>query len=215
MIVSHITVLFVTFGHLSIGKSAAKFLETSIEGCTNQSFSSDIAKPSTPMLLTLSNHQPIVVDRWTQNVTSSTEVPMAHIEGGFMHSIFSVSYMYYAFFGTAITVVVGMLVSLVTQSDSDAYDSKYIHPVVYKITKLIPGYGHLFSDEHQTIQIKNSTLRETQEVQVQPQINLAFDMKSEESEENSGQLFKSNIIYKADICTKQTENENYKKLEEV
>lgn len=215
MLVSHVVILFVTFGHLSIDKSTKQFLETSIDGCTNQSFSSDIVKPQTPMLFSFTNHQPIVVDRWTQNLTTTTEIPSVHMEESWMHSIFSVSYMYYAFFGTAITVLVGMLVSLITQSESDAYDSKYIHPVVYKITKLFPGSDHLFSDERQPIQIKNSTLKESQEIQVQPQVNLAFDMKSEQIEENSSQLFKSNIIYKAELCTKSTEAENYKKLEEV
>jgi hypothetical protein len=187
-------------------------METSIEGCTNQSFSSDIEKPQTSMLFSFANHQPIVVDRWTQNLTTTTEVPRVQTDESFLHGVFSVSYMYYAFFGTAITVLVGVAVSLITQSESDAYDSKYIHPVVYKLTKLIPGYDHLFSDERQPIQIKNSTLKESQEIQVQPQVNLAFDMKSEQIEENSSQLFKSNIIYKAELCT---EAENYKKLDEV
>lgn len=215
MLVSHIVVLFVTFRHLSIDKSGTQFLETSIDGCTNQSFSSDIVKPQTPMLFSFSNHQPIVVDRWTKNLTTTTEIPSVQTDQSFMHGIFSISYMYYAFFGTAITVLVGMLVSLITQSESDAYDSKYIHPVVYKITKLFPGYDRLFSDERQPIQIKNTTLKESQENSVQPQINLAFDMKSEQIEENSSQLFKSNIVYKTELCTKSTEAENYKKLEDV
>lgn len=215
MIASHVIVLFVTFGHLSSGKTGKIFLETSNEGCTNQSFSSDIEKPSTPMLFSFSNHQPIVINRWAQNFTTTTAAPKT--DEGFVDGVFAVSYMYYAFFGTAITVLVGMLVSLLTQSDADAYDSKYIHPCVYKITKYIPGYGHLFSDERQTIQIKNTTLKESQDIQVQPQDNLAFDMKSEQIEDNSSQLFKSNIIYKAELCAKPStsENENYKKLEEV
>lgn len=205
MVVSHLMILFVTFGHLSIDKTSVQFLETSIEGCTNQSFSSDIQKPLTPMLFSLSNHQPIIVDRWTQNITTTTEIPSLQRDESLMDGIFSISYMYYAFFGTTITVFVGIIVSLITQSESDAYDSKYVHPAVYKITKLIPGYDHLFSDERQPIQIKNSTLKESLEIEVQPQVNLAFDMKSEQIEENSSQLFKSNIIHK----------ENYKKLEEA
>lgn len=219
MIVSHVTVLFVTFGHLSISKNV-EFLDTSIEGCTNQSFSSDIVKPSTPMLLSLSNHQPIIADKWSQNVTSDMPLTSNAVDESIMHSLFSISYMYYAFFGTLITVVVGCIVSLLTLSESDAYDSKYIHPVIYRITKFIPGYGRLFSDEQPTTQIKTSTLRESHEVQIQqPQVNLAFDMKSEEAgskDDNPSPLFKSNIIQKSELNLKpSTENEKYKKLEEV
>lgn len=215
MIVSHVTVLFVTFGYLSISKNV-QFLDTSIEGCTNQSFSSYIVKPTTPMLLSLSNHQPIIADKWTQNVTSDLSLNSNVADEGVMHSLFTVSYMYYAFFGTMITVLVGCIVSLLTLSDSDAYDSKYIHPVVYKITTYVPGYGRLFSDEQQTTQIKTSTLKESSnEIQIQqPQLNLAFDMKSEEmtsNDEKPSPLFQSNIIYKSDLHV----NEKYKKLEDV
>lgn len=215
MIVSHITILFVTFGHLSLTRIPT-FLETSIEGCTNQSFSSDLEKPSSPMLLTFSTNKPIIIDNW--NATTIEELNLMSDES-LMNSIFSISYMYYAFFGTLITVVVGILVSLITISENDAYDSKYIHPVVYKAIQYVPGYGQLFSDERPVIQIKTSTLKESQEAQrEQSQVNHAFDMRSEEMSEmvNDEKLFKSSIIYKPELYVKPTvESENYKKLEEV
>jgi hypothetical protein len=164
------------------------------------------------MLLTLSQHKPIVVEKWMQNVTQSSEEIGQH----FMHDVFSVSYMYYSFIGTMITVVVGMIVSLLTMSKNDAYDSKYIHPLVYKITKLIPGYDRLFSNEQLlTSQIKTSTLKEqstpsSSETSSHGEFNHAFDIKSEQTEDIK---FKSNIIsIKTDLSLQP---EKYKKLEEV
>lgn len=208
MIVSHITVLFVTFGHLSIDKSV-QFLETSIAGCTNQSFSSDLTKPTTSMLLSFSNHQPIIVDKWSQNVTTEVPIVSSQHDDSLMHTLFSVSYMYYAFFGTLITVVVGIVVSLLTMSKNDAYDSKYIHPVVYKVTKLFPGSEQLFSNEDPLTEIPTSSLKESQVPQ--SVVNLAFDMKSEEilaSQEKPSVIYNSNITYNSEKNFKAVESEH-------
>lgn len=211
MIVSHITVLFVTFGHLSIDTSV-QFLETSIAGCTNQSFSSDLIKPTSSMLLSFTNHQPIIVEKWSQNVTTEVPIVSSQQDESFMNGLFSVSYMYYAFFGTLITVVVGMVVSLLTMSKSDAYDSKYIHPVVYKMTKLIPGSGRLFSNEEPLTEIPTSSLKESQETRVpQSVVNLAFDMKDEEmlaKQEKPSVIYNANITYNSEKIVKAVESEH-------
>lgn len=41
--------------------------------------------------------------------------------------------MYYSLLGTVITVLVGYIVSICTQSPDDAYDSNLIHPTIYKL----------------------------------------------------------------------------------
>lgn len=135
----------------------------------------------------------------------------------FPQSVFTISYMYYSLFGTCITVVVGMIVSLLTRSESDAYDSKYIHPGVYRITKLFPGSEKLFSNEHPATDIKNSSLKEP----IEQHFNSAFDAKSEEitssdevfkEDEIVSAKFKSNLIYNSDLDIPRVEN--YKKLSE-
>lgn len=213
MITSHIVILFVTFGHLTLEKNV-QFLETSIEGCTNESFSSDIVKPTSPMFITLAQHKPIEVSRWIdrQDLMSTTPPPVSD-NSEFPNNIFAISYMYYSLFGTLITVGVGMLVSLLTRSESDAYDSKYIHPVVYKMARWFPGYEKLFSIEHSATDIKNSSLKEPSE----QHYNSAFDSKSEEinsssSKEDDINKFKTNITYKSELDIHRVEN--YKKLSE-
>lgn len=214
MIASHIVILTVTFGHLTIDKTV-EFLDTSIEGCTNETFSSGIMKPSGPMFISLAQHKPIEVSRWIdrQELMSTTESPVIDNDG-FTQSVLKISYMYYSLFGTLITVVVGMIVSLLTYSKDDAYDSKFIHPCVYKIAKWFPGADKLFSNE---TDIKNSSLKEP----VEQHCNPAFDGKSEDIKTNevsshdddeSNSKFKSNIIYKSEMDIQRVEN--YKKLSE-
>lgn len=106
-----------------------------------------------------------------------------------------------------------MLVSLLTRSESDAYDSKYIHPVVYKMARWFPGSEKLFSIEHSATSIKNSSLKEPTE----QHYNSAFDSKSEEintsaSKEDDINKFKTNITYKSELDIQRVEN--YKKLSE-
>lgn len=206
MIVSHITVLTITFGHLTIDNSV-EFLETSIDGCTNDSFSSGIVKPSSAMFLQLSQYRPIEVSSYIDrqlNLETTTAAPTQDLSQ-FPQNVFAVSYMYYSLFGTLITVFVGMAVSLLTQSEADSYDSKFVHPVVYKMAKWFPDAGKLFTDERLTTEIKNSPLKEPRE----QHFNEAFDTKSEIIKENDTSNFKSNIIYKNDDCV-----EKYKKLSE-
>lgn len=214
MIVSHVIIIFVTFGHLSIDKTSVTFLETSIEGCTNQSFSSDITRPTESMLLSLSHNKPIVVKNWIENVTdyaSSTIMPQtdAPFYQEFLNSIFSISYMYYSLFGTTITVVVGIVVSLLTTSKDDAYESKYVHPVISRFTKKFSGHSKLFSDEqHLTIAVKNENLKDINEHD-----NHAFDMKSEEGPGgiSNNSNYKENIV----IVQNTSDAEKYRKFDEV
>lgn len=209
MIASHIIVLTITFGHLTVDKSV-EFLETSIEGCTNESFSSGIVKPSSAMFIQLSQHRPIEVSSYIDrqlNLETTTAAPTQDLSQ-FPQNLFAVSYMYYSLFGTLITVFVGMAVSLLTQSEADAYDCKFVHPIVYKMAQWFPGYGKLFSEERTKTEIKNSPLKESRE----QHFNEAFDTKSESIKDSDGNNFKSNIIYKNDLNNDCVEK--YKKLSE-
>lgn len=217
MIVSHTVILFVTFGHLTIDKSV-QFLETSIEGCTNETFSSQIIKPTSSMMLSLAQQKPIEVSKWMekQDFTLNTQSTPPPDYSHFPQNIFAISYMYYSLFGTCITVLVGMVVSLLTLSEADAYNSKYIHPVILRVSKWFPGSEKLFSDDrNEETQIKNTSLKEP----IEQHFNVAFDDKSEDilsnsqvhnENDNNNDKFKKNLIYKTELHPV----ENYKKLSE-
>ena len=171
------------------------------------------------MFISLSQYKPIEVSNDymmnKQQAFSTTPAPFQDTSQ-FPQNVFAISYMYYSLFGTCITVFVGMVVSLFTQSEADAYDSKFIHPMVYRIAKWFPGSSKLFSNEHSEPDIKNSSLKEPRE----QHFNSGFDIKSEElsteafkeNEINNSVKFKSNIIYKSDLEKHRVEN--YKKLSE-
>lgn len=219
MIVSHIVILSVTFGHLTQDKSV-QFLETSIAGCTNESFSSEIQKP-TSSLFTLNHQTPIEIFTWIGNETTSTfNPPKATSDNGmFTQNLFAISYMYYSLFGTLITVSVGMIVSLLTLSKSDAYDSKFIHPWIYKLTKLLPASSALFTnDEKISIDVKILSYGSNSKQSMERE-NPAFDIRSEEIYNASCKCepnilnFKSNIVFKSDKSIIPP-IENYKKINE-
>lgn len=213
MIMSHLIILSITFGHLQSDKSV-QFLDTSIAGCNNDTFSSDIQAPAMSVLINLSHNNPIVVDHWMENSTmiaaQSSSAPLKDL----LNEIFSISYMYYSCIGTCITVVIGSIVSLLTLSKDDAYESKYVHQFIFKLAKVFPGHCYLFSDENQlTGSLKKNSLKEKSRVIVEHD-NYAFDIKSEESKDNS--LNSSNITHVVpDIHSQLPESEKYRKLEEV
>lgn len=210
MIVSHITILTVTFGHLSIDRTK-QFLPTSIDGCTNETFSSELVKPMSSMVLSLIKEKPIEID--SAYMFRETQSPVTPPDNSsFPQNVFAVTYMYYSLFGTLITVFVGIIVSLFTRSESDCYESKYIHPLILRITKWFPGHESLFTDvKAQSSENKASEIREQH-------INEAFVNEEslpstqtfQENETNNGK-FKSNILYKSEFSSQ----ENYKKLSEV
>lgn len=227
MIVSHIIILFVTFGHLTIDQTAGKFLETSIDGCTNQSFSSDITKPTESMILSLARNKPIIVDHWTESLEySSTITPEANptIFKEFVNHIFSISYMYYSFFGTCITVLVGIVVSLFTMSKKDAYEPKYVHPFIHKLAKMLPGHQILFIDELQgPLPEEGKTFRNPPPY-TNEHVNYGYDNDNDEKIKDTtekrniseeGNNLNINIVYSASNIKQSHEAEKYRKLADV
>lgn len=131
MILSHIVILTMTFGHLVVDQTSGGLMETSIDGCTNDSFSRHFWE-------------------WNGNVTLLNDKPEA--ESANPPYIFNISYMYYSLFGTSITVIVGILVSIFTASKNDAFESKYVHPLVYKIAKKFKGHKRIFLEERESME---------------------------------------------------------------
>uniref|UniRef100_A0A1A9VTC1 Uncharacterized protein n=1 Tax=Glossina austeni TaxID=7395 RepID=A0A1A9VTC1_GLOAU len=52
---------------------------------------------------------------------------------------YSISYMYYSLIGTALTVIIGIIGSYLTQDPKDMYDAKLLHPIVFKLYQHFPG----------------------------------------------------------------------------
>lgn len=62
--------------------------------------------------------------------------------------IFNITYMYYAFIGASVTVVVGIIVSVLTKSDADKYDHKLLHPAILKIWSWVGNPKGLNDEVH-------------------------------------------------------------------
>ncbi|XP_050099380.1 sodium-coupled monocarboxylate transporter 1 isoform X1 [Anopheles aquasalis] len=136
MLFSHVITLWITFGSLTVSKEVV-LLPTTIEGCTNDTFSSGITKPTKSWLLA---NTPLEVESDFPYLDTTSTVPSPTDTGlGFPQSLYSVSYMYYSLIGTFLTVAIGTLVSVLTSHEDDAYDRKLLHPVAYYCSRLFPG----------------------------------------------------------------------------
>uniref|UniRef100_A0A2M4A1K2 Putative sodium/solute symporter n=2 Tax=Anopheles triannulatus TaxID=58253 RepID=A0A2M4A1K2_9DIPT len=186
MLLSHIITLWITFGSLTVSKEVV-LLPTTIEGCTNDTFSSGITKPTKSWLLA---NTPLEVESdFPYLDTTSTAASHTDAGLGFPQSLYSVSYMYYSLIGTFLTVAIGALVSVLTTHDDDAYDRKLLHPVAYHCSRWFPGKERRY--------ITNPDIRPKEEKQPQKSVdadrskkipieelerdNLGFDTVSEQS----------------------------------
>lgn len=138
MIFSHVTTLWITFGHLTVSNNV-ETLPLSTENCRNDTFSPWITKPaSMPYLNTANNsyeNGPLL-----RNGSEDT----AGI--GPVEFLYSITYMYYAFIGSMSTVIVGVIVSLVTADPKgDMYEEHLLHPLAVKISRFFPGRRRLYA----------------------------------------------------------------------
>ncbi|XP_029668398.1 sodium-coupled monocarboxylate transporter 1 [Formica exsecta] len=142
MIFSHITTMWITFGHLSLG-TVTKMLPLSTEDCHNETFSSWVTKP-----ISLDYSTPNV-SSWTkihENITTLSSVDEPDQSSNPLNVFYGITYMYYALIGSVTTVVIGIIVSLITaDAESDKYEEHLLHPIARKIAGLFPGKRRVYA----------------------------------------------------------------------
>lgn len=130
MVVSHLTSMWLTFGHLSV-RIRAESLPLSIDGCTNDTFSSHLTRPI-PL-----NLQP----------APSTTPVLASAPNDTLEFLYSITYMYYALIGSMTTVIVGIAISLLTANPKeDAYEEHLLHPLALRLSKSLPGTPRFYAE---------------------------------------------------------------------
>lgn len=135
MIFSHVTTLWITFGHLSLS-TVIEMLPLSTEDCHNDTFSSWVIKPISLEYL-ISNNTRINID---ENSTLSVVDDASNTSSNPLNVLYGITYMYYAFIGSVTTVVVGIIVSLITaDAEGDKYEEHLLHPMARKLAGLFPG----------------------------------------------------------------------------
>ncbi|XP_011629551.1 sodium-coupled monocarboxylate transporter 2 [Pogonomyrmex barbatus] len=141
MIFSHVTTIWITFGHLSLG-TVINMLPLSTENCHNETFSSWITEPISLESSTSNNSS------WTtiqQNITLSS-VDESNTSSNPLNVLYGITYMYYALIGSVTTVSVGIIVSLITADpEADKYEEHLLHPIARKIAGLFPGKRRLYA----------------------------------------------------------------------
>jgi len=161
MIVSHVVVLWIAINSLMLPddvKPPVPVLPTTTEGCNNATFSPHI-EPPIWMVLHNQSYLPIDGTLWeTSDVEAGPEVHPTNQDVDVMTYLYQMTYMYYAVFGTVITVVLGMLISYITASDDDQYDDTLIHPLALKISNWFPGKRRCFITSVHTNSVNTSNV---------------------------------------------------------
>ncbi|XP_035775838.1 sodium-coupled monocarboxylate transporter 1-like isoform X1 [Anopheles albimanus] len=112
MIASHLSILWIVIGRLIEANVSDALLDTSIEGCYADLVLAEKNVSSSGLLMTLEQGVDVV---------DASDL---------LTRIYSITYMYYGVFGTALTVLSGMVFSLATWSNRDEYNMKMLHPAV-------------------------------------------------------------------------------------
>lgn len=143
MIFSHVTTMWITFGHLNLG-TVTEMLPLSTENCHNETFSSWVTKPisleySTPNISNWTTIQEnVTLPNLSVNETNKSSNPL--------NVLYGITYMYYALIGSITTVGVGIIVSLITaDAEADKYEAHLLHPMARKIAGLFPGKRRLYA----------------------------------------------------------------------
>lgn len=97
--------------------------------------------------------------------------------------------MYYSLIGTALTVIIGVVVSYFTQDPKDSYNAKLLHPLIFKLNERFGGDKPYYIKEH----LDNNTTTTTNSVAMNcdgAKINHAFEPQNELSLTNKDEKLK-------------------------
>ncbi|XP_017105011.1 sodium-coupled monocarboxylate transporter 2 [Drosophila bipectinata] len=186
MITACAFVLWIIGGGMTVEKSNP-MLPTSTEGCSNHSFSDSITKPlmepgQMPWLLT---HTPI--NGYNQSFVASP--PTIAPERSGLETFYSISFMYYSLIGTALTVIIGTLISLLTQHPDDAYDGKLLHPLILRLCERFSGHKpyYLKHEEESGLNGRNSSESSASGTTTskEEKVNHGYESSPEEKEKNN------------------------------
>lgn len=148
MITAQVLTIWLVIGNLSQGQTKKSLLETRIDGCVNDTLSLETYRHSYNSWLLPKKPQEIQYEGFSSSFANddTSMTPLVQL--------YSVSYMYYSIFGTLLTVGIGIIVSYLTQSEEDAFESKLIHPVIYKFSNWLPGKKRFYTDDNKVNEVK-------------------------------------------------------------
>lgn len=97
--------------------------------------------------------------------------------------------MYYSLIGTALTVIIGTLISLVTQHPDDAYDGKLLHPLIFRLCERFSGQKPYYvkHEEESGLNGRNSSESSASGTTTckEEKVNHGYESSPEEKEKNN------------------------------
>lgn len=104
-----------------------------------------------------------------------------------LEAFYSISFMYYSLIGTALTVLIGTLISCLTQHSDDEYDAKLLHPIIFRCYERlnVPKPYYIKHEEESGLNRRSSSNSSaTTTCNKDEKINHAFDPTPNEAKTN-------------------------------
>lgn len=105
-----------------------------------------------------------------------------------LETFYSISFMYYSLIGTALTVIIGTVISLLTQHPDDAYDGKLLHPLIFRLCERFSGrkpYYVKHEEESGLNGRSSSDSSATTTTCKEEKVNHGYESSPEEKEKNN------------------------------
>ncbi|XP_055681231.1 sodium-coupled monocarboxylate transporter 1-like [Lutzomyia longipalpis] len=145
MIASKVICFWLALGSFTVNSTQpTDLMPTSTDGCSNDTFSQGISKSSSSWLL---NNMPLEVGWDMQNASYVPAMAAPVHDPTTLQTFYSISYMYWGIIGTFVTVFVGIVVSWLTASKDDAYDSKLLFKPALRLSQCMPGKAREYKDQ--------------------------------------------------------------------
>ncbi|XP_026753189.2 sodium-coupled monocarboxylate transporter 2 [Galleria mellonella] len=166
MLASHFITTWMAAGRLMYVDKSVAMLPLSVENCPNSTKSLYNVKPL-PIGVneTLLQLAPLFQ---AMNHSHPVKKPAESVITSGLHTMYSISYMWYAVIGTITCVTLGVIISLITAKDTDMYDERLLHPLIAKLSRKWPGRKRQYtSDKAEKVPEQKDTSEQTEETVVE------------------------------------------------
>ncbi|KAM3958053.1 sodium-coupled monocarboxylate transporter 2 [Aphomia sociella] len=188
MVGSHIITTWMAAGRLMYVDKSVAMLPISVENCPNTTKSFFNTKPLpigdnetllqlAPLLAAMNHSHP--VNKPDESVIMSS-----------LHTMYSVSYMWYAVIGTFTCVILGVIIGLLTANDNDIYDERLLHPLIAKLARKFPGRERKFTNNKpEKVPEQKDTSEQTEVTVAETVVEYVKEAKPAVMNLNSSRLF--------------------------
>ncbi|XP_059050503.1 sodium-coupled monocarboxylate transporter 2 [Achroia grisella] len=188
MLASHFITTWMAAGRLIYVDKSVAMLPVSVENCTNSTKNLYNVKPL-PIGVNETLMQLAPLFQAMNHTNPIKKQAESTISSG-LHTMYSISYMWYAVIGTLTCVTLGIIIGYITGKDSEIYDERLLHPLVLKLSRKMPGRKRQFTnDKAEKVPEQKDSSEHTDDTTVETVNEETKDVKASPINLNNSRLF--------------------------